>query len=125
MKKIVPTLNAPEAIGPYSQAVLTGNLLFCSGQIPLDPASLQIVGSTAAEQTKQVLCNITALLKAAGSDLTQVVKTTVFLKNMSDFAAMNTVYGEYFKINPPARSTIEVARLPKDVLVEIECVAMV
>lgn len=125
MKKIILTSKAPKAIGPYSQAVQVGNLLFCSGQIPLDPETMQIVGQTAAEQTKQVLFNIKAVLLTAGSDLSQVVKTTIFLKNMSDFAAVNEIYAEYFKVDPPARSTVEVARLPKEVLVEIECISIV
>ncbi|MEI6791583.1 MAG: RidA family protein [Myxococcaceae bacterium] len=125
MKQVILTSNAPKAIGPYSQAIWAGGFLFCSGQIPLDPVSMQVVGSTAAEQAHQVLSNITALLAAAGSDLNQVVKTTIFLKNMSDFTVVNEVYAEFFKIDPPARSTVEVARLPKEVLVEIECIAMV
>lgn len=125
MKQVILTSNAPKAIGPYSQAIWAGGFLFCSGQIPLDPVSMQVVGSTAAEQARQVLSNITALLAAAGSDLNQVVKTTIFLKNMSDFTVVNEVYAAFFKIDPPARSTVEVARLPKEVLVEIECIAMV
>lgn len=123
MKQVISTDKAPKAIGPYSQAIKAGNLLFCSGQIPLDPITMQIVGSTAAEQAHQVVANMTAVLKAAGSSLSQVVKTTIFLKNMADFAAVNEVYGEYFKSDPPARSTVEVARLPKEVLVEIEAIS--
>jgi 2-iminobutanoate/2-iminopropanoate deaminase len=123
MKQIISTDKAPKAIGPYSQAVKAGNLLFCSGQIPLDPVTMQIVGLTAAEQAHQVMANIIAVLEVAGLRLDQVVKTTIFLKNMADFAAVNEVYGGYFKIDPPARSTVEVARLPKDVLVEIEAIA--
>lgn len=123
MKEVISTPKAPQAIGPYSQAIRSGNFIFCSGQIPLDPISMQVVGSTAAEQTQQILSNLTALLTSAGSDLNRVIKTTIFLKNMSDFETVNQVYGRYFKVDPPARSTIEVARLPKDVLVEIECIA--
>lgn len=123
MKKIIQTDAAPAAIGPYSQAVQSGDLIFCSGQIPLDPKTMQIVGKTAAEQVRQVLENVKGLLIGAGSDLSKVIKTTMFLKNMADFAAVNEVYASYFKNDPPARSTIEVARLPKDVLVEIECIA--
>ena len=123
MKKIIHSDTAPKAIGPYSQAVAIGELVFCSGQIPLDPVTMQIVGVAAAEQVRQVLENMKAVLAAANSDLSKVVKTTMFLKNMADFAAVNEVYATYFPSNPPARSTIEVARLPKDALVEIECVA--
>jgi 2-iminobutanoate/2-iminopropanoate deaminase len=125
-RDIVSTNRAPQAIGPYSQAVrFTGSLVCTSGQIPLDPSSGQIVGATTAEQTEQVLRNLSAVLEAAGSSLASVVKTTVFLKNMSDFADMNAVYTRYFPKDPPARSAVEVARLPKDVLVEIECLALV
>ena len=124
MKQIISTDKAPKAIGPYSQAIKAGDFLFCSGQIPLDPATMQIVGTNAAEQTRQVLANITAVLEASDRDLSHVVKTTIFLKDMGDFSAVNEVYGEYFKIDPPARSTVEVARLPKDVLVEIEAIAV-
>lgn len=124
MKEFILTPKAPKAIGPYSQAVKAGGFLFCSGQIPLDPATMQIVGTSAAEQMRQVLANITAVLEAADCDLSQIVKTTIFLKDMGDFAAVNEVYGEYFKVNPPARSTFEVARLPKDVLVEVEAIAL-
>ena len=125
-RRIVATDRAPAAIGPYSQAVrFQGELIFTAGQIPLDPASGQIVGADVAAQTERVLQNLSAVLAAAGSSLDKVVKTTVFLKNMSDFADMNAVYGRYFTANPPARSTVEVSRLPKDVLVEIECLALV
>ncbi len=125
-RRIVATDRAPAAIGPYSQAVrFQGELIFTAGQIPLDPASGQIVGADVAAQTERVLQNLSAVLAAAGSSLDKVVKTTVFLKNMSDFADMNAVYGRYFTSNPPARSTVEVSRLPKDVLVEIECLALV
>jgi len=121
---IVKTQQAPEAIGPYSQAVKTGTLVFCSGQIPLDPVSMTVARDTITEQTQQVFLNLEAVLKAAGSSLQQVVKTTVFLQDMNDFQAMNEVYAECFGDHKPARATVEVARLPKDVLVEIECIAV-
>jgi 2-iminobutanoate/2-iminopropanoate deaminase len=117
------TDNAPKAIGPYSQAIVLGDLVFCSGQIPLDPKTMEIVGTTIEPQTKQVLENLQAVLKAAGTDLSRVVKTTVFLKNFSDFQSMNAIYEGFFGASKPARSTVEVARLPRDVLVEIECIA--
>lgn len=125
-KKVVQTDSAPKALGPYSQAIVAGGMVYCAGQIGLDPASGNIVGGGVAEQTHQVLKNLRAVLKAAGSDLDRAVKTTVFVKNMNDFAAMNAVYGrpEYFGSAAPARSTVEVARLPRDVLVEIEVVAL-
>jgi 2-iminobutanoate/2-iminopropanoate deaminase len=125
-KKPVQTAAAPKALGPYAQAIVAGGMIYCAGQIPLDPASGNIVPGGIAEQTERVLENLRAVLKAAGSDLDRAVKTTVFIKNMNDFAAMNEVYGrsEYFGPNPPARSTVEVARLPRDVLVEIEVVAL-
>ncbi len=125
-KKAVQTEAAPKALGPYSQAIVAGGMVYCAGQIPLDPASGNVVPGGVAEQTHQVLKNLRAVLKAAGSDLDRAVKTTVFVKNMNDFAAMHEVYGrpEYFGANPPARSTVEVARLPRDVLVEIELVAL-
>lgn len=121
---VVVSPNAPAAVGPYSQAIKVGNLIFCSGQIPLDPASGQVVGTDVATQTDQVLKNLRAVLEVANSGLFQVVKTTVYLKNMGDFAAMNEVYARYFSMDPPARATVEVARLPKDVLVEIDCIAV-
>ncbi len=126
-KKPVQTDKAPKALGPYAQAIVAGGMVYCAGQIPLDPATGSIVPGGIAEQTEQVLENLRAVLKAADSDLNRAVKTTVFIKNMNDFAAMNEVYGrpEYFGPNPPARSTVEVARLPRDVLVEIEVVALV
>ncbi len=124
-KEIIQTDQAPRAIGTYSQAVKVGQTVYISGQIPLDPETMQIVGQTAAEQTRQVLSNINAVLVAAGSDFSKVVKTTIFLKQMSDFASVNEIYAEYFKIDPPARSTVEVARLPKEVLVEIECISVI
>ena len=125
-KKAIKTDAAPGALGPYSQAIVAGGMVYCAGQIPLDPATSNLVSGGIAQQTEQVLKNLRAVLKAAGSDLDRAVKTTVFLKNMGDFAAMNEVYGrpEYFGSTPPARSTVEVARLPRDVLVEIEVVAL-
>jgi 2-iminobutanoate/2-iminopropanoate deaminase len=126
-KNAVQTDAAPKALGPYSQAIVANGMVFCAGQIPLDPATGDLVAGGIAEQTHQVLKNLRAVLKAAGSDLDQAVKTTVFLKSMDSFVAMNEVYGrpEYFGANPPARSTVEVARLPRDVLVEIEVLAVV
>jgi 2-iminobutanoate/2-iminopropanoate deaminase len=124
MREVIATTNAPQAIGPYSQAIKAAGLVFCSGQIALDPASGTITGGDVAQQTERVLSNLVAVLAAAGSGLDRVVKTTVFLKNMGDFPAMNEVYGRYFKMAPPARSTVEVARLPKDVLVEIDVIAL-
>ncbi|KAJ3371515.1 hypothetical protein GGF31_003124 [Allomyces arbusculus] len=123
--RIVSTPNAPAAIGPYSQAVVANGFVYCSGQIPLDPTTMEVVDGGVREQTHQVLTNLEAVLKAAGSDLEHVVKTLVFLKDMNSFAAMNQVYEEYFLRHRPARAAVEVARLPKDVLVEIECVAVV
>ncbi len=124
MREVIATPAAPQAIGPYSQAIKAAGLVFCSGQIALDPASGTIVAGDVAQQTERVLQNLAAVLAAAGSGFDRVVKTTVFLKNMSDFAAMNEVYGRYFKTAPPARSTVEAARLPKDVLVEIDVIAL-
>lgn len=125
-RKVVQTDAAPKALGPYSQAIVAGGMVYCAGQIPLDPATGNIVEGGIAEQTHQVLKNLRAVLKAAGSDLDRAVKTTVFLKSMDSFAAMNEVYGrpEYFGSAAPARSTVEVARLPRDVMVEIEIVAL-
>jgi len=124
MREVIATNEGPKAIGPYSQAVRANGLVFLSGQIALDPATQQLISGDVAVQTERVLQNLAGILKAAGSSLQQVVKTTVFLKNMSDFAAMNEVYGRYFTEAPPARSTVEVARLPKDVLVEIDVIAL-
>ncbi len=126
-RKIIKTDTAPGAIGPYSQGVTAkpGRLLFTAGQIPLDPGTGQIVAGGIAEQTRQALKNLGAVVKAGGSELSLVLKTTVFLKNMNDFTAMNEVYAEFFPREAPARSAVEVSRLPKDVLVEIECVALV
>ena len=122
---IIKTNRAPEAIGPYSQAVKAGDLVFCSGQIPLDPVNMTLVGETIADQTEQVLLNLSEVLKAAGTGLEKVVKTTVFLKDMNNFVEMNEVYAKFFGDHKPARATVEVARLPKDVLVEIECTARI
>lgn len=126
-KSFVSTTNAPAAIGPYSQAVQIGNVIYSSGQIPLDPATGQMVEGGIREQTVRVLENLKAVLAGAGTDMQRVVKTTVFLKSMGDFAAMNEIYGTYLApegIVAPARSTVEVARLPKDALVEIEVIAL-
>ena len=124
MREVIATQNAPQAIGPYSQAIKAAGLVFCSGQIALEPASGAIVAGNVAQQTERVLENLAAVLAAAGSGLDRVVKTTVFLKNMGDFAPMNEVYGRYFKTAPPARSTVEAARFPKDALVEIDVIAL-
>ncbi|MCH5585851.1 RidA family protein [Shimazuella sp. AN120528] len=120
--KIIQTNNAPQALGPYSQAVQIGNFLFASGQIPLTPAGVLITGDI-KEQTHQVLKNIIEVLKEADATLENVVKATIFIKNMDDFSAINEVYGEYFDTHKPARSTVEVARLPKDAGIEIEVIA--
>jgi 2-iminobutanoate/2-iminopropanoate deaminase len=125
MKNIIQTDRGPKPIGPYSQAVRANQLLFLSGQTPLDPKSGEMVGVDVRQQTERVLENIKGVLEAAGANLQHVVKTTVFLKDMNDFAAMNEVYGRYFSSAPPARSTVQVARLPKDALVEIEVIATV
>lgn len=125
MTEIVSTENAPGAIGPYSQAVKTGNMVFCSGQIPIDVNTGEFVSQDVAEQTEQVLKNLAAVLEAAGSDLNKVVKTTVFLADMNDFTAMNEVYARYFSENKPARATVQAARLPRDARVEIDCIAIV
>jgi 2-iminobutanoate/2-iminopropanoate deaminase len=122
-KSVVHTEAAPPAIGPYSQAIKLGSMVYTSGQIPLDPATKQLVAGDVSAQTRQVLTNLKAVLEAAGSSLDRVVKTTVFLKDMNDFAAMNAVYAEFFNAAPPARSTVQVARLPLDASVEIEAVA--
>jgi 2-iminobutanoate/2-iminopropanoate deaminase len=123
-KVIVSTENAPGAIGPYSQAIKAGGLVFCSGQIPIDPATGNFVSDNVGEQTEQVLKNLSAVLTAAGSGLNDVVKTTVFLADMNDFAEMNEVYGRFFSENKPARATVQAARLPRDAQVEIDCVAL-
>ena len=122
-KEIISTENAPKAIGPYSQAVQVGGFIFCSGQLALDPLSGGRTPGGIEQQTRQVLENLKGVLEAAGSSLDQVVKTSVYLKDMGDFKTMNQVYAEYFRENPPARVTVEVSGLPKDVAVEIECIA--
>jgi 2-iminobutanoate/2-iminopropanoate deaminase len=123
-REITKTEKAPRAIGPYSQAVKAGEFIFCSGQIPIDPQSGEIIPGGIEEQTRQVVKNLAAVLEKAGSSLERVVKTTVFMKDLSMFAEMNKIYGEFFKEAPPARATVEVSRLPKDVLVEIEVIAL-
>jgi len=123
MRDVIATDAGPKAIGPYSQAIRSNGFVFVSGQVAIDPANQQVIQGDVAAQTERVMKNLSAILEAAGSGLEQVVKSTVFLKNMGDFAAMNEVYGRYFSSAPPARSTVEVARLPKDVLVEIDVVA--
>jgi 2-iminobutanoate/2-iminopropanoate deaminase len=123
MKKVISSPDAPAAIGPYSQAIEIGNLVFCSGQIPLDPKTGDVVAGDIQAHTEQVLKNIQAVLKAADLQLTNVVKTTIFLTDMKDFPKVNEVYGKYFPNNPPARSTVGVAALPKGVNVEIEVLA--
>lgn len=126
MRKIVATKAAPAAIGPYSQGNMYGNLIFTSGQVPLHPDTGEIVGDTVEEQTEQVLQNVKAILEEAGSSMDKVLKTTVFIKDMNDFAVINRVYAKYFTEGSyPSRSAVEVARLPKDVLVEIETIAYV
>jgi 2-iminobutanoate/2-iminopropanoate deaminase len=123
--KVISTENAPGAIGPYSQAIVANGMVFCSGQIPIDPATGEFVSEDVSEQTEQVFKNLAAVLEAAGASLESVVKTTVFLADMNDFAAMNDVYGRYFVTNKPARATVQAARLPRDARVEIECIALV
>jgi 2-iminobutanoate/2-iminopropanoate deaminase len=124
MREVVATENAPKPIGPYSQAIKANGFIFLSGQTPLDPATQQLVTGGVAAQTERTLKNLEAVLKAAGSGLDKVVRCGVFLKDMNDFAAMNEVYGKFFKSNPPARSTVQAARLPKDCLVEIDAIAI-
>jgi len=124
MREIISTEKAPGAIGPYSQAIKTGGMVYCSGQIPIDPVTGEFVSNDIVEQTEQVLKNLAAVLEAAGTNLANVVKTTVFLADMSDFAAMNEVYGRYFSENKPARATVQAARLPRDARVEIDCIAI-
>jgi len=123
--EIISTTKAPVAIGPYSQAVKAGNVIYTSGTIPVDPTTGEVVAGGVAEQAEQALKNLKEILAGAGASLETVVKTTVFIKNMNDFATINDVYKRYFTKNFPARSCVEVARLPKDVLIEIECVAVV
>lgn len=124
-KKIISTEKAPKAIGPYSQAVCVEDLVFTAGQVGLDPATMELVEGGVEEQTRQVLTNLQHVLESANSGLNFVVKTTVFLKEMGDFPRMNSVYAEFFPENPPARSTVQVAALPKAALIEIECVARI
>jgi 2-iminobutanoate/2-iminopropanoate deaminase len=124
MRDVISTPGAPKAIGPYSQAIRANGLVFVSGQVAIDPGTQQVIEGNVAAQTERVLQNLSAILDAAGSGLQLVVRSTVFLKNMGDFAAMNEVYGKHFTGAPPARSTVEVARLPKDVLVEIDVIAL-
>jgi 2-iminobutanoate/2-iminopropanoate deaminase len=125
MSETVSTEKAPGAIGPYSQAIKAGNMVFCSGQIPIDPATGEFVSEDVSEQTEQVFKNLRAVLEAAGATLENVVKTTVFLADMNEFAAMNEVYARHFTDHKPARATVQAARLPKDARVEIECIAVV
>jgi 2-iminobutanoate/2-iminopropanoate deaminase len=124
VREIIQTDQAPAAIGPYSQAIKVNGLVFASGQIPIDPASGQFVEGGIKEQTEQVLKNLAAVLEAAGSGLNRVIKTTVFLADMQEFGTMNEVYGTFFKDEPPARATVEAARLPRDARVEIEAIAL-
>ena len=123
-KRVIHTEKAPKAIGPYSQAIHIGDLVYTAGQVALDPVTMELVPGGVEEQTRQVLANLTNVLEAAGTSMSKVVKTTVFLKTMDDFAKMNAVYAEVFSENPPARTTVAVAGLPKNALVEIECVAL-
>lgn len=125
MKKVISTEKAPAAIGPYSQAIENNGVLYCSGQIPLDPATMELVGDTAAEQAKQVMKNLEAVLHAAGTDFSKVLKCSIFLDDMGDFGDVNEVYGSYFEQDPPARETVAVQTLPKSVLVEISCIAAI
>lgn len=124
MKEVISTTDGPKAIGPYSQAIRANGFIFVSGQVSVDPVTNTLVLGDVGAQTERVLLNLSGILKAAGSSLDKVVRATVFLKNMNDFAAMNEVYGKHFSSQPPARSTVEVARLPKDVLVEIDVIAL-
>jgi len=122
---IVSTTDAPAAIGPYSQGVVVGNLIFTAGQIPLDPVSGEVVGNEIGEQSESVMRNLESVLRAAGSSLSHVVKTTCFLSDLNDFAAFNEVYGRWFGDHKPARSTVQVAKLPRGVRIEVECIAMI
>lgn len=125
MKKIVSTTNAPAAIGPYSQAIIHNGLVYCSGQIPLNPETMEIVGDDATAQAKQVMKNLSEVLKEAGSNFSKVIKCSIFLDDMSDFGDVNKVYGSFFETDPPARETVAVQTLPKEVLVEISCIAYI
>jgi 2-iminobutanoate/2-iminopropanoate deaminase len=124
LKQVIETKNAPQAIGPYSQAIKAAGLVFASGQIPIDPSTGEFVAGGVADQTEQVLKNLSAVLEAAGTDLSSVVKTTVFLADMKDFVAMNEVYGRFFAVEPPARATVQASGLPRDARVEIEAIAL-
>jgi len=124
MHKIINSLSAPSPIGPYSQATLAGNTLYVSGQIPLDPKTGNLIESTIEVETEMVMKNLSAILSEVGADFTNVVKCSIFVKDMSDFGKINETYGKYFQDNPPARETVEVSRLPKDVRVEISCIAI-
>ena len=124
MRDVISTPDAPKAIGPYSQGIRAGSLVFTSGQVAIDPATQQVISGDISVQTERVMQNLSGILKAAGCGFKDVVRCTVFLKDMNDFAAMNAVYGKYFHTSPPARSTVEVSRLPKDVLVEIDAIAL-
>jgi 2-iminobutanoate/2-iminopropanoate deaminase len=124
MREVIATEQAPQGIGPYSQAIRAQGLIFTSGQVAIDPTTQQVISGDVSAQTDRVLKNLAAILQASGSTLEKVLRCTVFLKDMGDFAAMNEVYGRYFKQAPPARSTVEAARLPKDVLVEIDVIAL-
>ena len=123
-KEVISTSKAPAAVGPYSQAIKVDNFIFTSGQIPFDPETNELVGEDIESQTRQVFKNVTAVLEAAGATLDDVVKTTMFIQNMDDFNTVNEIYGEFFTENPPARSAVEAARLPKDVLIEVEVIAI-
>jgi 2-iminobutanoate/2-iminopropanoate deaminase len=124
LKEIISTDKAPAAIGPYSQAVKAGGFLFLSGQIPLDPATMAVVAGSVSDQAERVMKNIKGVLESQGLDMSSIVKATVFIKDMNDFAAVNEVYAKYFPKDAPARSCVEVCRLPKDVLVEVEAIAL-
>jgi 2-iminobutanoate/2-iminopropanoate deaminase len=124
MRDVIKTKDGPQAIGPYSQAIRANGFVFVSGQVAIDPATQQVIAGDVAAQTERVMKNLSAILKAAGSGLEKVVRSTVFLKNMGDFGPMNEVYGKYFSSAPPARTTVEVARLPKEVLVEVDVIAL-
>lgn len=124
MREVIATKDAPQAIGPYSQAIRANGFVFVSGQIAIDPATQQVMAGDIAAQTERVIANLSGILRSAGSGLEKVVRSTVFLKSMNDFPAMNEIYGRHFHVAPPARSTVEVARLPKDVLVEIDVIAI-
>ena len=124
MRQVIATEHAPKAIGPYSQAIRANGLIFVSGQTPIDPATQQLINGSIGEQTERVLRNIEAILTQAGSSMAKVVRCGVFLKDMSDFTAMNEVYGKFFKSEPPARTTIQAAKLPKDCMVEIDAIAL-